>query len=731
LVYVETSNDGIIWDNDAYYKYYEHGPLARVELGQQRVQGLDYAYTLQGWLKGVNANELDPAKDMGADGGSGINYKVAKDVFAFDLGYFSGDYVSIGGTGLTEDLNDVTSITAPYNSNNSLYNGNIKYMTTALADQTNTPLNLNLNLYNYDQLNRIRESHSYIGDNMLLNTFSDITLNTAYYSEYNYSENGNIEILKRNGDAGAMDDLVYTYYTGTNKLSHVDDGVNAGSYATDIDGQNVGNYSYDAIGNLVSDVTEEIADIKWTNSGKVKSIIRTAGSNMPDLAFSYDGMGNRILKIEKPKNSGVLLNQEKWVFTHYVRDAQGNIMATYEQKWDTPVVNANNITTFTETYILKEQVLYGSSRLGVRKVDEVLTEATSSHNNVNYSMNYNLDGSFRGNYTTINYNVLPTNLHTHTRGEKIYELSNHLGNVMATVSDKALPIDNDADGVIDFYNADLLSYSDYYPFGSLKPSRNANTSDYRFGFNGQEKDDEIKGSGNSINYLARVYDPRLGKFLSVDPLTKKFPMLTPYQFASNTPIQAIDLDGLEGLVVVKMDKPPTNFNKTVFAKELQQRLIESGAHKDTRVVFENSKAYNDIGAWNRFWDYESDQSATITIRDMNIVWDAGRTDAGGYGEDGQIVIYRGLVGIKNNAAKERELPTSTYVNVALHEIGHAVYDFFGKEKTDNQNGLGHDAKGDSKTGTDIMDYDAAYKKGTGFSDEQKEVIKEKAGEDEE
>jgi len=127
----------------------------------------------------------------------------------------------------------------------------------------------------------------------------------------------------------------------------------------------------------------------------------------------------------------------------------------------------------------------------------------------------------------------------------------------------------------------------------------------------------------------------------------------------------------------------------------------------------------------------SDQSATITIRDMNIVRDAGHTDAGGYGEDGQIVIYRGLVGIKNNAAKDRELPTSTYVNVALHEIGHAVYDFFGKEKTDNQNGLGHDAKGDSKTGTDIMDYDAAYKKDAGFSDEQKKVIKEKAGEDEE
>lgn len=44
-----------------------------------------------------------------------------------------------------------------------------------------------------------------------------------------------------------------------------------------------------------------------------------------------------------------------------------------------------------------------------------------------------------------------------------------------------------------------------------------------------------------------MYDPRIGKFLSVDPLTKSYPHYTPYQFAGNTPIQAIDLDGNEEL----------------------------------------------------------------------------------------------------------------------------------------------------------------------------------------
>jgi RHS repeat-associated protein len=68
-----------------------------------------------------------------------------------------------------------------------------------------------------------------------------------------------------------------------------------------------------------------------------------------------------------------------------------------------------------------------------------------------------------------------------------------------------------------------------------------------FGFNGKENDNEVKGIGNQQNYGFRIYDPLTGKFLSVDPLTHSYSMLTPYQFSSNSPIQAIDLDGKEGI----------------------------------------------------------------------------------------------------------------------------------------------------------------------------------------
>jgi RHS repeat-associated protein len=68
---------------------------------------------------------------------------------------------------------------------------------------------------------------------------------------------------------------------------------------------------------------------------------------------------------------------------------------------------------------------------------------------------------------------------------------------------------------------------------------------YRYGFQGQEKDDELKGEGNSYAFKYRIHDPRLGRFLSVDPLAKEFAWNSTYAFAENSPIAFIDLEGNE------------------------------------------------------------------------------------------------------------------------------------------------------------------------------------------
>ncbi|HBH05977.1 MAG TPA: hypothetical protein DDX92_05190 [Flavobacteriales bacterium] len=73
----------------------------------------------------------------------------------------------------------------------------------------------------------------------------------------------------------------------------------------------------------------------------------------------------------------------------------------------------------------------------------------------------------------------------------------------------------------------------------------AENTGYRYGFQGQEKDDEWKGSGNSINYKYRMHDPRLGRFLSLDPLAPDYPHNSPYAFSENRVIDGVELEGLE------------------------------------------------------------------------------------------------------------------------------------------------------------------------------------------
>jgi RHS repeat-associated protein len=78
--------------------------------------------------------------------------------------------------------------------------------------------------------------------------------------------------------------------------------------------------------------------------------------------------------------------------------------------------------------------------------------------------------------------------------------------------------------------------------------RSFSSGSYRYGFNGMENDNEIKGDGNSLDFGARIYDSRLGRWLSVDPIQSKFPDLTPYQFVSNSPLILVDPNGMENII---------------------------------------------------------------------------------------------------------------------------------------------------------------------------------------
>ncbi len=618
---VETSSNGYIWEKDASYNYFAHGPVARTVLGDTKVQGLDYAYTLQGWLKGVNSNTLEEQDDLGNDGAT--NSDVANDAFGYTLNYFDNDYQAVGS--INAFINN-----GPANTRN-LYNGNIKQMATALLDFNETPLNTQLNNYEYDQLNRIKSMQGYAVDGK--------KSESNYSSSYTYDRNGNLKNLLRGVKTEAdMDKLTYAYkqklnpitnqLEDSNQLDHVKDAVATIDY-NDISSQDEGNYQYDAIGQLTSDAAEGLR-IDWRVDGKVKEIRKQDGTS---ITFTYDGLGNRVAKTVLPEDKT----------TVYARDAQGNVMAVYE-------TNESNITTISENKntILKEHHIYGSSRLGIEQKNVVVT-ATGTTSSQTVAQNLTLDNTtiastelFQAVNTITaaglgnNYTIAPSanvimqagneivlkpgfvatsqsnfiaeitevasggeTTNGIASGDKRYELSNHLGNVLSVVSDRKIAALQNG---VPSFTPDVLSYNDYYPFGMLLPNRSGSSDSYRYGFQGQEKDDEIKGEGNSINYKFRMHDPRVGRFFARDPLSHEFPWNSPYAFSENRLIDGYELEGLE----VQVDnngkansyKVQSGDGPTQVAEQVNQFLNNATDVLDDRN-FMHQVSWQDIVNWNK------------------------------------------------------------------------------------------------------------------------------------
>ena len=657
IVKTRTSRDGERWETDARYEYYLHGPLARMIIGEDQVQGVDYAYTLQGWLKAVNSADRLTAHDMGYDGdvvaSGNSNRYVAQDAFGFNLGYYQSsshqDYKSIG-----EDDRHILTINGTSDLSHSsggyhrLYNGNIGFMVTSLANaDPDATIATQLNRYKYDQLNRIVESRSSQDVNLSAGLYTGTT-GDLYKVDYTYDANGNLLSLDRWDESGdPMDELSYDYDLDQNnkridnRLTLVTESLSTPACATDYEGNHT--YTYDDIGNLISDATEGINTIDWTVYGKVKNVNRTS-TGAENLSFGYGPGGNRIYKVVKG-NGSTPGNADTWNAQWYVRDASGNVMAVYDEEFDP---HASRTYHYISTLSLSELPIYGSSRLGVMEGSgsESTTfagESTASgfseyelpvydsyledeHTYTAYSgggfkvssstgVTFNLEAEYeriyledtvfenegegvvsigdgtlsdaQGTYipmgTSVSITVSGTGLldilanavkmHPNTNFtlvgtkpitlikdvltsevnssrvllNKTYELSNHLGNVLITLSDLKLGQDTDDDDISDMYIAHVISHNDYYAFGSLMPGRyNTPSERYRYGFQGQEGDDEMYGDkGSSVAFKYRIHDARIGRFLSVDPLFADFPWNSPYAFSENSVIGFIELEGLE------------------------------------------------------------------------------------------------------------------------------------------------------------------------------------------
>jgi hypothetical protein len=192
----------------------------------------------------------------------------------------------------------------------------------------------------------------------------------------------------------------------------------------------------------------------------------------------------------------------------YIRDATGNVLAVYHYDRKTSQLRWS------------EQHLYGSARLGMYLPEKSVTSVStdSKQREVGYL------------------------------GKQVFELSNHLGNVLATITDKKLQVSLNTTSTA-YFEADVQTVQDYYAFGMQMPGRKL-SGGYRYGFNGHEREIEINAEGNFFSYDDNGYDARLGRRFNRDIFADKFPFQSPYVHANNSPIVGADISGDSTIIVI-------------------------------------------------------------------------------------------------------------------------------------------------------------------------------------
>ncbi|MBB79035.1 MAG: hypothetical protein CL844_08560, partial [Crocinitomicaceae bacterium] len=601
LIEIYTSRDGIIWKNDSRYFYYDHGPLSRQELGDQNVQGIDYAYNINGWIKGVNSTSLNPKIDIGKDAlsaSSNLNKVVAKDAFSYSLSYYNQDYSPIGPSYWLADITN-----SPLDKN-ELFDGNIRHMTTSLKPFMNQGGSF-ATIYQYDQLNRLKSMSSFQGLDSNINRWNNNNTGVykAYNSLYEYDPAGNIAHLsRRNFDGKLMDDLFYDYYLNTNQLSYVTD--KAGKFGNDIGNQSSLNYSYDENGNLIADNSKNINKIFWNQYGKIQRIERSNN----DEDFYYNSLNNLVSK--KTLNNHF----------YYARDPFGLLVASYE--YDNQ----------TKTLILKEHIIYADNRIGVDQSGIIL------------------DGNNLKDYQYV-------------RANKQFELNNHLQNNLVTISDKKIQIPDN--NVFSCYSADVLTARDYYPFGSEMFNRTyILDKEYKYGFNGKISENHSLNDDN-YDFGSRIYNSQIAKFFSMDPLSNNFPANTPYSFANNMPIRCIDVNGMypdpgdsdhkRKMHAKKTDRRIREYLSERGYEVNSKRLLtfntgiwtNRGSIKvkdddpwynfwegDFFTLYESKRVHENIGGWTNRWFRVGSNG--------NGVWDKESSLDGKYFNSGNPVTWKGV-----------------------------------------------------------------------------------------
>lgn len=342
--------------------------------------------------------------------------------------------------------------------------------------------------------------------------------NNFYNEELSYDVNGNILNLKRNR--------------------------NAANFGVEL----IDDLSYSYTGNTLNSITD-ISNNYFGYPADSGNII------------TYDYNGNMI----KQEDQGLLqINYNHLNLPNYVRFNQF-------------VIRNNPAYDTEETVFRNLTMLYRADGVKQRKIHHYF--AGRSRHDVTHMTKY-LDGfqysTVENDYGTIHNNGLqfvPTaeGYFDFVQNKYIYQYKDEVGNVR-------LSFYNNGSGT-----AVIDRTSDFYPFGlafggeSTISTFGSLSPHYLYAFQGQERQQETGWD----SFKWRNYDPSMGRFFNVDPLSEKYDDYTPYQFSSNQPIHARELEGLESSN--DLNKKVSPQQRAISDKKVQEYAV--AAQKSFSNVF--------------------------------------------------------------------------------------------------------------------------------------------------
>ncbi|WP_281335995.1 DUF6443 domain-containing protein [Flavobacterium eburneipallidum] len=605
--------------------YDELGQLIQKKVGgkanQNRLQTIDYAYNIRGWLKGINDNDTsNNAITMGSG-----------DLFGFQINY----------------NNPSTGV--------ALYNGNISQTFWKTASTNNSSLK-NYN-YSYDALNRFKTA-TYAENNVVNNKFDEMI--------FGYDRNGNIEQLMRNMQSATnsnsfstIDYLTYSYDSG-NKLLEIGDGY--GLSTNGKEGFKDGSintmpgsgteYYYDANGNMTFDANKGITSIAYNHLNLPKAVtINDAVSNFGSIAYVYDATG---VKLQKTVNDigatepntyyagNYVYNEASLKFFNqpegYVDCSSGNFNYIYQYKdhlgnirlsYTNPNDNYQSIlnSQFTTDYdnwgengSVGSSLENGKLKVNVNSswegVVNYLTGFTTAPGE-NLKINVKLDKGntlskiriyfqeFDANGNFLQYGMLA---HDAPTGNNTYNYTVANGTRLFLRIDK----DDTNTSTETYFYVDEVSMTkgalqiveenNYYPFGlKHKDSNNVITSTnpgQKYKYNGKELQDEL--GLNVYDMEARNYDPALGRFMNIDPMAESYYQHTPYNFVGSNPIVRTDPTGMDWYTDAKGNQ---TYNENL-TKDNASSILKEGQNYSGTTATENVS--NDVG--NYTLTYNADGS---------------------------------------------------------------------------------------------------------------------------